>query len=152
MSHAAHANEIVKRYAMYSAAAGLIAVPIADMVAVTALELKMISEISKLYGTPFSEDRGKSIVAALTGGLGASNLAYGAGGKMLAAVPFIGPTLALCSGPLFGYAATYAVGRVFVQHYESGGTLLDFDAGKMKHAVHAEFEAAKGRADAPATA
>jgi membrane protein YqaA with SNARE-associated domain len=33
---------------------------------------------------------------------------------------------------LLGGATTYAIGSVFAQHFESGGTLLDFDAKKMR--------------------
>ena len=31
-----------------------------------------------------------------------------------------------------GASVTYATGEVFVQHFESGGTLLDFDVEKAK--------------------
>jgi hypothetical protein len=33
---------------------------------------------------------------------------------------------------LLGGASTYAVGRVFIQHFESGGTLLTFDPAKVR--------------------
>jgi hypothetical protein len=35
------------------------------------------------------------------------------------------------------------MGRVFSQHFEAGGTLLDFDADKLRSHFKTEFEAAK---------
>ena len=37
-------------------------------------------------------------------------------------------------------ASTYAVGRVFIQHFESGGTFLTLDPDKVKAHYRAEFE------------
>jgi len=33
---------------------------------------------------------------------------------------------------ILGGATSYAIGSMFVQHFESGGTLLDFDPKKMR--------------------
>ena len=137
----AHGKSIVNQYSAYSAAAGLIPVPVVDIAAVTALDLKMIRELSKVYDIPFKHDRGKAIVASLTGGIGAGNLGYG--GRLLRVVPFVGPILALVSGPVFSYAATYAVGRVFLQHFESGGTFLDFDLEQAHPQFQEHFDQAK---------
>jgi hypothetical protein len=45
--------------------------------------------------------------------------------------------------PTLASAATIAIGRVFTQHFETGGTLLDIDADKLRTHFKAEFEAAK---------
>lgn len=55
----------------------------------------------------------------------------------------IGQALGLVTTPVFAWASTVAVGRVFIEHFESGGTLLDFDAEKMRHYYYRQFEAAK---------
>ena len=34
--------------------------------------------------------------------------------------------------PVFSGAATWAIGKVFIQHFASGGTFLDFDPKKVK--------------------
>ncbi len=47
-------------------------------------------------------------------------------------VPVIGTVAGMFATPALAAATTYAVGTVFVQHLESGGTLLTFDAKKMK--------------------
>jgi hypothetical protein len=43
----------------------------------------------------------------------------------------------------FASASTYAVGRVFIQHFESGGTFLDFDPDKVRAHFEAEFKKAQ---------
>jgi uncharacterized protein (DUF697 family) len=144
MDREAQAEAIVKRYAAYSAVGGLMPGPLLDMAAVTVLELKMLSEMAKVYGVPFSHDRGKAILSALLGGTGAAGFAYGFGGRLLAAVPLVGPAIMLMSGPLFGYAATWAVGRVFIQHFASGGTLLDFNPEEVRSYFRQQFDEAKG--------
>jgi hypothetical protein len=45
--------------------------------------------------------------------------------------------------PALALASTVAVGRVFLQHFEAGGTLLDFDPEKMKSYFEAEFNKAR---------
>jgi lipoate-protein ligase A len=43
-----------------------------------------------------------------------------------------------------GGAATYAIGRVFIQHFESGGTFLDFNPEKVREYFKEQFERGKG--------
>lgn len=140
-----HAETIVNQYATYSAGAGFIPMPLIDMAAVSGLQLKMISDMAKVYDLPFRQERAKSIISALVGGIGSTALAYGAGGAVLRAVPFVGPVLGILSMPAFAYASTYAVGRVFVQHFESGGTFLDFDPAKVRAYFNAQYDRARGR-------
>jgi hypothetical protein len=45
--------------------------------------------------------------------------------------------------PVFAGAATYAIGKVFIQHFEAGGTLLDFEPAKVREHFRQQFE--KGR-------
>ena len=42
--------------------------------------------------------------------------------------------------PIVMGASTYAVGKVFVQHFEMGGTLLDFDPTKTKEFFAREYK------------
>jgi hypothetical protein len=47
-------------------------------------------------------------------------------------VPGIGTATGMVSVSILGGATSYAIGNVFIQHFESGGTLLDFDPKKMR--------------------
>jgi len=126
------ATEAIKKYSLYSAGAGLIPVPLVDFAAISAIQIKMLKQVSSIYEIPFDDERGRSIVAALIGGLAGTNLGYGLGRNLLKAVPFVGPVLGGFSVSAMGGAVTWAVGRVFMQHFASGGTLLDFDPDAMR--------------------
>jgi uncharacterized protein (DUF697 family) len=58
-------------------------------------------------------------------------------------LPVIGTTVGLLTMPGLSVAATYAVGKVFIAHFEAGGTLLDFDPEKVREHFRAEFEASR---------
>lgn len=122
------ANDIIMDYVMWSAGTGLIPVPLVDMMAMTVIELKMLKKLTELYRIKFSEHRGKSLIASLIGGVHAGLLA----GNLLKFVPVFGLASVILPMPFIAGAITYAVGKVFVQHFEAGGTLLDFNPPKME--------------------
>jgi hypothetical protein len=41
---------------------------------------------------------------------------------------------------IFCGASTYAVGKIFVRHFESGGTFLNFNPEQVKEAFQKEFD------------
>lgn len=138
------ATEITKKYALYSAGAGLIPIPFVDWAAITGVQVKMLCDLGALYGVPFEADRVRPVVSALLGGYASQKLGYGIGGSLLKAVPVIGTALGVLSVPAFAGAITFAVGKVFIQHFASGGTFLDFDPDKVR--AYFQSEVAKARA------
>ncbi len=132
------ATEAIKKYALYSAGAGLIPMPLVDFAAISAIQLKMLKRVAAVYEIPFDSDRVRSIVAALIGGLAGTSLGYGLGRTVLKSVPFVGPVLGGFSVSAMGGAVTWALGRVFMQHFASGGTLLDFDPDAMRQHFKSE--------------
>ena len=80
---------------------------------------------------------------ALAGGV----LGYGAGYVVAASatkmIPGIGWMVGMVSLPVVVGASTYAVGRSIMQHYENGGTLRNFSAGKMRAFYKEQFEKGK---------
>lgn len=126
------ALEIVKKYALFSAGAGLIPIPVADFAAITALEVKMLHDLGDLYGVPFSQEKVRPIVASIIGGYTSTRVGYGVGGSVMKGVPVIGTALGLLSVPAFGAGLTYAIGKIFIQHLASGGTFLDFNPDTVR--------------------
>lgn len=137
------AQQIVSTYSRYAAAAGLIPLPAIDMVAVAGLQLKMVSALAANYGVAFNDHRGKSLIAAIIGGVGSTKVAYGFGGSLLKSIPFVGSIAGVIALPGLAFAATYAIGKVFILHFEAGGTLLDFDPLKMRAHFERELTAAR---------
>src|ERR1035437_3000099 len=59
------AMKLVERLSLWSRAAGLIPVPFVDLAAVGGVQIQMLRRISQIYDVPFTENRGKSIIAGL---------------------------------------------------------------------------------------
>jgi len=149
----------VKYYMWWSGGAGLVPVPLVDLAAVSGVQLKMLAEICKIYDVPFKESRGKAAVGALIGFVLPHAVAYGLIGSLLKAIPIVGSLAGAPAMGLFCAAYAWALGNVFVQHFESGGTFLDFDADKVKEHFRAQFDegmsmskAATKKAEAKASA
>jgi hypothetical protein len=55
--------------------------------------------------------------------------------------------------PVVSAGATYVIGKVFIQHFASGGTLLDFNPPDYREFIKAQKEklAARSPAAPPAT-
>jgi uncharacterized protein (DUF697 family) len=125
-------SKVVKRYMLWSIGAGLIPVPLLDIATVTGVQMKMIAEISKVYGVEFKENRAKNIVSALFTSISANTFAYGTVGSAIKAIPVVGTFVGSVTMPFFSSAFSYALGNMFINHFENGGTFLDFDTDKRK--------------------
>ncbi|MEZ4911883.1 MAG: DUF697 domain-containing protein [Saprospiraceae bacterium] len=133
-----HADTIIKNHMIWSMGAGFIPVPIADLFAVSAIQLDMIRQMCKVYDIDFKQTEGKAIISALTG----SGLAR-LGARAIKFIPGVGSimggiTLAILSG-----ASTFALGEVFKKHFETGGTFLEFDPERLKKFYNEKFEKGK---------
>lgn len=137
------AQSIVHRNVLWALGIGLVPLPIVDFIGVTGVQLKMLRELAGLYDAKFSEQLAKKIIASLAAGLGSAGIGAALGISLFKFVPLIGTSLGALSLPVLGGAFTLAVGRVFVAHFESGGTILDFNAKAIREHFRKEFEQAK---------
>jgi uncharacterized protein (DUF697 family) len=133
------ASKLVDRFAVWSGIAGVIPVPVLDLLAVGGLQVQMLRRLSQIYDVPFSENRGKSLIASLAGSLIPAASGMGAA-TVLKAVPVVGTAIAACVMPALSAGATYAIGKAFIQHFESGGTLLDFNPPDYREFIKAQKE------------
>lgn len=138
----AEANKTIRNYTLASLAPALVPVPMLDLALVTSVQLKMLHSLSKLYDIKFSKHLGKEAVASLMGGIlpMATKHTMASFVKM---IPFVGSAAGAISLMTLSGAATYAVGKVFVQHFESGGTFLTFDPEQVKEYFAKELEKGK---------
>jgi uncharacterized protein (DUF697 family) len=138
----AEANKTIKNHMMVSLGFGVVPVPMVDLVGITGTQLNMLRSLSELYGQEFKKDWGKKAIGSLLGGGVSIPLAMGLS-SLIKSIPVVGQAAGALSMATSGAALTYAVGRVFVSHFESGGTFLTFDPAQMKEHFKAEFEAGK---------
>jgi uncharacterized protein (DUF697 family) len=133
------ASKLVDRFAIWSGVAGLIPIPVVDILCVGGLQLQMLRRLSQIYGVPFSDNRGKSLIAACAGAAIPATSGIGAT-SALKAVPVLGMLAAGFVMPVLSAGATFAIGKAFIQHFASGGTLLDFNPPDYREFIKAQKE------------
>jgi uncharacterized protein (DUF697 family) len=133
------AVKLVDRFAVWSGVAGLIPLPFIDVLAVGGLQVQMLRRLSQIYDVQFSENRGKALIASLAGTMIPVTSGMGAA-SALKSVPLLGMMASAFVMPVLSAGATYAIGKAFIQHFESGGTLLDFNPPDYKEFIKAQKE------------
>lgn len=136
---AKHADTIIRNHMVWSMGAGLIPVPIADFFAVSAIQLDMVRQLCKLYDVDFKENEMKAVITALT----TSGFAKMGARAAIKLIPGIGSVLGGVTMAVLSGASSYAVGEVFKKHFETGGTILDFDIERLKKVYNEKFEKGK---------
>jgi len=121
------AETIVKDHTLMSLGGGILPLPLIDLVATLTIQLTMIGRLCSLYGVPFSRQAVRAIIMALVGGLGSAGVARGLFWSTVKLIPGAGAVAGLVAGPVGIAAITWALGKLFVGHFESGGTLLTFN-------------------------
>jgi uncharacterized protein (DUF697 family) len=147
------AARLVDRFATWAGCAGFVPLPLVDVAAIGVLQLQMLRRLSEMYDVPFIENRGKAVIAGLAGTVVPLTSSMGVA-SLLKGVPILGTAVAALAMPALAGGATYAIGRAFIQHFISGGTLLDFNPPDYKEFIRAQKEMWSGRpaADHPAGA
>ena len=148
-ARAASALRLLKKYTLGTAAAGLLPLPLVDLVAFSVLQGQMLKSLAKIYEVEFSEQRARIITGALLSSVTSISVARQTGllvGSLLKPLPGVGLIAGAALMPATSGASTYALGKVFIQHFETGGTLLDFDPEKMRGYYERQVAEAQTRA------
>lgn len=134
---------VITRNVLWALGAGVVPMPLVDMVAVLAVELKMLKQLSDVYDAKFTDDVAKKVVGSLLTSVGSVGLGIAVAGSLFKIVPVIGSTLGVVSVPVFAATFTSALGKIFQMHLETGGTLLDFDPKAVRTHFKKEFDKSK---------
>ena len=137
------AEAILRKHLPLAAGAGLIPLPGVDLVAIGALQLKVLAALARHYEVAFTRAQTESIVTSLLGSLGGTVVAGAALGSVAKFVPGLGTLLSITTLPIAGGAVTMAIGRLAIDHFEAGGTMLDFDLDLAQHALERKLAEAK---------
>lgn len=131
-------EKIILSHVVYSMTAGAIPLPLADIAAVTAIQLDMIRQIAAQHGAAYDNDAGKSLITSLAG----ATLAR-LGASAIKAIPGVGTVMGIGAQVILSGASTYALGRVFDSHFSGRGSIFDVNVESMKKAYQDMLE--KGR-------
>lgn len=136
----AHAGTVIRNHVIWSMGASyVIPLPVADVFAVSALQLDMIRQLCRVYGIDFAETQGKAIVTSLT----TSAMTKAGARSLIKLIPGVGTVIGGVTTAVLNGASTYALGEVFKKHFGSGGTFLDFDTDRLKKMYNEKFEKGK---------
>ncbi|MCI5133970.1 MAG: DUF697 domain-containing protein [Candidatus Electrothrix sp. AW2] len=124
-------NKIIRNHTLSSIGVGLLPAPAVDFASLLVIQSNMIREIAKLYNVPFIKEAAKNALTSLIGSAFLAN-AMPIFSSMIKVIPVIGQTIGMVTMPISCGASTYATGKVFIRHFESGGDLVSFDSEKMK--------------------
>jgi uncharacterized protein (DUF697 family) len=133
------ASKLVDRFALWAGVAGLLPLPLVDTIAVGGLQLQMLRRISQIYDVSFSKNSGKALIASTAGSMIPATSGIGAA-SVLKAVPIFGTIVSGFVMPVLSAGATYAIGKAFIQHFETGGTLLDFNPPDYREFIKVQKE------------
>ncbi len=136
------ANNTIKSFLLGAMGIGLLPYPIVDFIALTALQLGMVKKLSTIYEVEFSQEMGKSFIGSLIGS-GTPLLLFKPAASLIKLIPVVGQAVGMLTMPVIAGASTYAVGKVFKKHFESGGTLFNFDPERMRKYYGEKFEEGK---------
>jgi uncharacterized protein (DUF697 family)/predicted GTPase len=109
-AHLEIATPILITYSSLAATAGGIPIPFVDLLLIPGLQVRMVSELAKLYGQQSSVSRYLELAASL--GLGI--LTRQAARELAKFLPLIGNAAAAA----LAYTSTYALGRAFCEYFE----------------------------------
>ena len=129
------ARAIVARYRKWTIAAAAAPIPLADAVLIGGVQLRMLAQLARLYGVPFEKVRVVSLVSALFGGWTPYTISIGVAGAAARMAPGFGTLIGIATSVGTSTLATEAIGKIFIQHFEEGGTFLDFEPRKYRDAV-----------------
>lgn len=119
-------NNTISSASTWAAASSLIPIHGLDLAALAAVQVNMIMDISSLYGQKISNYAVKGVISTLLGTLVTQYGAKLATNSLIKWIPYAG-LLGVTSTAAFGSASTYAIGKIFANHYAKGGTFESFD-------------------------
>jgi uncharacterized protein (DUF697 family) len=112
------ARKIVERHKNYAAMGGLVPVPVANIASVTAVNLRMVKQLSALYQVPFQRDRTRALIVGLVGGTVPTGVGTATSSMLMWIVPG-GLLLGLGVSAIAAGAITRGIGMVFIESFES---------------------------------
>jgi uncharacterized protein (DUF697 family) len=126
------ARRVVRYYRRWTIAMSAAPIPLMDAALVSGVQVRMLSRLAAVYGVGFERVRVASLVSALFGGWTPYTIATGVTGAAARMAPGVGTLIGIATSIGTSALATEAIGQMFVQHFEQGGTFLDFEPKKYR--------------------
>lgn len=122
------ADNIIEKHVIVAMGAALVPLPlIFDMAAVIGIQVNMIASMARAYKFPVPQKLVVwKVLASVVGGVGPAYLSLRFA-DLIKGLPLLGQAVYISALSISGGASVYAVGKLFQEHFESGGTFLSKD-------------------------
>lgn len=121
------AKSKIMNASQWATLAGFIPVIGLDTLTISGVQLKMVYDLCDTYRVPFKKEAVLAIIGAAFGGSFTTVIAAKVTDTAINKIPYIGTAISFISQPAISFATTYAIGMVFLNHFEKNGSLSDFD-------------------------
>jgi uncharacterized protein (DUF697 family) len=136
----AKALVVVRRHTSLSFPGGTMPFSSLDLLAMSSAQLTMVADIASIYGVPFQCDKVALVISALLGSVVPQGRAVGVAGMAIKSIPADGSLAGMALMPTFPASFAYALGRVLIDHFEAGSTLLDLDPTRLAACFTSQFQ------------
>ncbi len=130
------ANIIVAKHTFSASFAGILPLGIGTSLICGAIQIRMIRELCNCYKVKFSKHSGTTALSVILGVVASSALVNFAGRAAMVLVPGWSGLLTMATSVAAANGTTYLIGRIFVFHFELGGSLFDLDVDKARKIVN----------------
>ncbi len=111
-------KKIVERHRTYAAVGGLLPLPVVNIATVTAVNVRMVQQLSELYQVPFQRDRARAMIVSLIGGAVPTGFGVATSSTLMFIMPG-GVLVGLGVSAITAGAVTRAIGQVFAESFEN---------------------------------
>ena len=122
---------IVYRYMSYSAGAALIPFAGVDVAALAGIHIALIKELCEHYDIDFTEHTARNVLIGVAASVVPGTVGSILGRKFLSMLPVANAMFGWALMSAGSAAFSYAIGRLFIEHFEGGGTLLSLDHRRL---------------------
>lgn len=125
------ASHTIKNHTITAMGIGILPTPGLDLVVLTGVQLNLLRKLGELYGFKLRDEVGKKLLASLLSGYLPLAIAAPAA-SILKIIPGLGIAAGVLAQSTLAGATTYAIGKLFLEHFESGGNFLNFKTTRQK--------------------
>lgn len=136
--YARAAHQQISGYAL--AAAGLGALPVVDLVAVSAVQAKLLHSLAILYGQRWDKSTMTEFLGLMGAGIASSYLIRLLGRAVVKVIPFWGQTVGAAWGASSSGATTYALGKAAIYFFVRRKDGLNVDPEALRRIYADELE------------
>lgn len=139
-----YADQTVKHWCQWASVAGFVPVPVIDILSISATQAKMVHSLCQIYDKQFHREALSSVISGLVGGSLTGLVSASLAVTLIKNIPVVGTTVSLLTQPAVAYGITFALGAVFIQHFEADREMSELSVKEVEDYFLEQYK--KGKA------